>query len=173
MTTDCEKQRRRCKADEIRELLEQCPRTTSELACVNHRFSACIHLLRQRGWEVREGRSDTGEPLWSLGSFVPRVDVTDDMKQAYYDSQHWKAKRQERLRFDDFSCCLCGMSVDLQVHHWRYDLFAEKLEDLATLCEMCHLSIHQNENIRIHFPHTVTPEIAEKMRLTCVVAQNA
>jgi len=69
----------------------------------------------------------------------------------------------KRLRLDGLECIFCGFSFSLQVHHWRYELFAERIEDLSTCCDECHTWIHENELIHIHFPHFVTPEIAVRL----------
>ena len=154
---------RECCATELLDVLAEGPKTTSQLVQVNHRFSASVCVLRKQGWTIYEGKTDSGESLWSLGSRTEMVEVTDEMKAAYYTSEHWKTRRADRLRYDSHQCCLCRMRFCLQVHHWKYELFAEQLKDLCTLCEPCHEAIHKNEHIRIHFPHYVTPEVGQRL----------
>ncbi len=55
---------------------------------------------------------------------------------------------------------------ELEVHHWRYELFAESVEEeLATFCATHHAAIHKFLGPRsdVHFPHYVTPEIAQRI----------
>ena len=160
-----ERQRWRNKADHLLALLRERPRTTRELIEIHgHRFSASKRLLVERGFTIHRRQMDDGDTEWAIGSYVPRIEVTEDMKAAYYSSSHWHDMRRKRLEFDRRQCVLCRVAFDLQVHHWRYDLFSEQLCDLATLCDACHEAIHANENISIHFPHFVSIDVAERLR---------
>jgi 5-methylcytosine-specific restriction endonuclease McrA len=159
--TDEDRQRVRSQADRMLEHLGRGAATASELVeNIGHRFASSIHVLRQRGYVISTQKNGNGEYVYSLGQRVLMVEVTDEMKAAYYQTEHWKAKRRERREFDEHRCCHCRSTQSLEVHHWNYDLFQEDLSDLATLCSVCHERIHNNANIRIHFPKTVLPEIA-------------
>lgn len=165
MITDAtpSKEVRATSADRLLALLQDGPKTTAQLIVQHgHRFSAAKRVLVERGWTIDAVTID-GEVTWILGPYTPLVEVTDEMKAAYYSTEHWRTKRQERLRFDGFECIFCGFGMNLEVHHWKYDLFCERVEDLATSCAECHEWIHANEQIHIHFPHFVTPEIAAKL----------
>lgn len=62
----------------------------------------------------------------------------------YLKSEHWQKMRQDRLTFDDFRCVLCNSGVGLNVHHRDYSrLGFEKLNDVLTLCELCHMTFHK------------------------------
>jgi hypothetical protein len=59
----------------------------------------------------------------------------------------WQKKRLEILNRDDFKCLVCGDgSETLHVHHKRYEKGCEPWdypnEELCTLCETCHSSVH-------------------------------
>jgi hypothetical protein len=57
----------------------------------------------------------------------------------YLVSKYWKRIRQEVLVRDKFACKQCGSKIDLQVDHIRYGEWGnERLEDLHTLCKVCH-----------------------------------
>lgn len=63
----------------------------------------------------------------------------------YIKSEKWKLKRQKVIDKVGYECEQCGKEHGLQVHHKTYDnLFNELLEDLQLLCNMCHLSKHDN-----------------------------
>jgi hypothetical protein len=157
------KEARATSADRLLSLLQDGPKTTAQLIVQHgHRFSAAKRNLVERGWAIDSVTLD-GEVTWTRGLYTPLVEVTDEMKAAYYAGEHWKAKRQERLRRDGFACIFCGFGLTLEVHHWKYDLFAESVDDLSTTCAECHEWIHANEQIHIHFPHYVTPEIAARL----------
>lgn len=158
-----DKQRAKTRAEELLELLQGGPKTTAELVVWNHRFSASVRLLRERGYQIHRGTTEHGEILWTLHGRRLMVEVTDEMKSAYYLTPHWRAKRQEVLRRDKNTCVFCPYGLRVEVHHWRYELFNEDLRDLTTVCEECHRWIHENEQISIHFPHYVTPEIAARI----------
>ena len=170
METDFKVGAHRRKADCCLDVLRVGPATTEQLiGTVGHRFSTYIDQLRKRGYEIETVDLKDGTGNWShrITGYPPveRVRVTPEMQSAYYDGDHWRAVRRDRLEFDNNRCCHCHCPVPpLQVHHWRYDLFAEKRADLMTLCEPCHQDIHATENVNVHFPRFVDAEIAERLQ---------
>lgn len=134
---------------------------SKDLIPITHRFSASILNLRERGHRIINRRCDDESFEWLYEGYEPRAAVKEDEQSAYYHSPHWRAKRQERLAFDNYRCCQCHSTTDLHVHHWRYDLFAERLEDLTTLCKVCHAKVH--DELPIHFPRFVSWSIKEKL----------
>lgn len=68
----------------------------------------------------------------------------------YIQSNQWKIIRKMRLKVDGYQCQTCGDNIDLEVHHkyagpphFKYAaiLGKEKLEELITLCKICHEAI--------------------------------
>lgn len=55
-------------------------------------------------------------------------------------SPEWARIRDERVRLDQGKCTRCGRSdLRLEVHHRTYErLGDERIEDLETLCVLCH-----------------------------------
>ncbi len=155
-------QKKLSQASRTLELLEVGPRTTIELFAVGPRPAAYVRQLRLMGYIIHS--EITGKvATYSLLGQVEMVEVTDAMQSRYYETEHWKRTRRSRLDFDACACRLCGSAHELQVHHWRYDLFAEQLCDLLTVCRTCHLQLHSYENVHCHFPRYVLPEIAERL----------
>lgn len=61
----------------------------------------------------------------------------------YLKTKHWRARRLEILERDNHQCQACGDTKSLHVHHKRYNhLWAERDDDLITLCEECHRTTH-------------------------------
>lgn len=61
----------------------------------------------------------------------------------YLQSDAWKAKRKAVLIRDGLRCVLCGHEKNLHVHHVTYDrIYDEDLEDLITVCHVCHSGLH-------------------------------
>jgi len=58
----------------------------------------------------------------------------------YLNSKHWQeVKRKHKER----KCEICESPYLLNLHHLKYNnLNKEKADDLATLCEFCHLASH-------------------------------
>ena len=60
----------------------------------------------------------------------------------YLRSPAWRHKRERRLKLDGYTCQQCGktsMDYRLEVHHLTYErLGHERMEDLLTLCILCH-----------------------------------
>lgn len=132
-----------------------------ELVPVTHRFSASIHELRNRGHHIEGRRTDDGTFEWLYSGFEPRVAVAAAEKQSYYLTAHWRAKRIERLDMDSYRCVQCHATDELEVHHWRYDLFAEQVQDLTTLCAVCHRKVH--DALAIHFPKHVSWAVKQRL----------
>lgn len=132
-----------------------------------HRFSTGVNMLRKRGYEINSERDGPG-CRYALISEPPieRVKVTKAMQAGYYDSSHWAEKRKERREFDGNKCCWCGTSNEtLHVHHWKYDLFAEEITDLMTLCVPCHDKIHAAiRKSMVHFPEYVDAATAALLK---------
>lgn len=63
--------------------------------------------------------------------------------RSYLKSDEWKSVRRRKLFDADFKCERCGRLTGLEVHHKTYDrLGAERMEDLAVLCRVCHRQEH-------------------------------
>ncbi len=60
----------------------------------------------------------------------------------------WQKVRQERLKFDNYKCVVCGKDVRdvaYQTHHLCYQrLGHERLRDVITMCPGCHKEFHAN-----------------------------
>ena len=70
--------------------------------------------------------------------------MSAEEKQQYLASAEWKALRQQVLARDEHKCKSCNSTNSLRIHHISYyNLGAENLEDLVTLCESCHNSLHK------------------------------
>ncbi len=67
-------------------------------------------------------------------------------------SSKWKTICAQIRNRDDNKCRLCDSTEKLHVHHLTYErLGNERLQDLVTLCELCHSDQHKLANtIRIN-----------------------
>jgi 5-methylcytosine-specific restriction endonuclease McrA len=70
--------------------------------------------------------------------------------ESYIKSSEWTAKRETRLKYDNYTCKGCGDTENLEVHHiyggppfysYKKPLGEEELEDLITFCKWCHEGI--------------------------------
>lgn len=76
----------------------------------------------------------------------------------YIHSEAWSKKRQERLRIDGFKCQRCGATEKLEVHHVTYNTLGnENMNDLITLCELCHTKIHAVDSLSWCLKHKRYP----------------
>ena len=70
--------------------------------------------------------------------------------EEYYRTEHWKAIREERLEYDNYTCTECSQTRDdgvtLQVHHYPHSyrvLGHETMADLVTRCRKCHHDLYK------------------------------
>jgi len=90
------------------------------------RLAPAIDMLRN-GWGfVIEGTGASTDPyqLTNPKQWPQKVKTTEQLKQLYYDSEHWAAVRKQRFEFDDYRCVCCiGLSIgEIQCHHVAYNL---------------------------------------------------
>jgi hypothetical protein len=124
-----------------------------------HRGQAAVGSLRAMGHQI-----DTRRGFYVYVGFNPDMVKAKPHQQKYYETRHWKCKSAERKAFDNYRCVQCGSSENLETHHWKYDLFAEDLRDLCTLCAECHASIHDAvRGSSVHFPRYVTKQIRDRI----------
>ena len=129
------------------------------------RIAPAIEVLRNGYGFGIGGDGSQRNPYFLLdrGQWPTKVRTSPAMESAYYETDHWKETRQRRYEHDGYRCVVCigHNDCDLQCHHLVYNLFAEKLEELITVCEQHHELIH--ENSRIGFPIGVPLPIADRL----------
>ena len=63
--------------------------------------------------------------------------------QKYLESDEWRDRRNKRIDLDEHKCQICGARHNLEVHHLTYArIFNEDIDDLITLCDKCHRTVH-------------------------------
>jgi 5-methylcytosine-specific restriction endonuclease McrA len=68
--------------------------------------------------------------------------------QEYLRSPQWKEKRVLVMARDNNTCQHCKNTTATEIHHVRYDnIFDEPLEDLISLCNLCHSQAHKKGSI--------------------------
>jgi hypothetical protein len=134
--------------------------TTQHLVVhVGHRFSTSVQSLRELGWIIDKRPGEGRQYEYKLIGKVDLKPIEKSWADKYRDSAHWKARRQQRLTVDGFKCCDCKATENLEVHHWRYDLFEERLQDLMTLCHDCHQRLHARDCLRLSFPKKIDEKL--------------
>jgi CRISPR system Cascade subunit CasD len=74
-----------------------------------------------------------------------------------YTSEQWKTTRRERLLFDNGLCVFCKSPAE-EVHHVTYEnVGKERIEDLRSLCRLCHDACTQLEYGRDLRTHRIDP----------------
>lgn len=86
----------------------------------------------------------------NLDKLVQKLGYQDYRK--YLNSSHWKSVKVKLLRSKLVQrdsnglpvCEACGANKKLHVHHRTYKTIGkERIMDLALVCELCHMYIHQ------------------------------
>ena len=77
-----------------------------------------------------------------------RAGTSSGTYNLYLCTNHWKEIRAKKLGRTPL-CQVCKKNIATQVHHLRYNdengktiLYHEKLEDLLSVCEICHKDLH-------------------------------
>lgn len=133
------------------------------------RLAPAIEMLRNaHGFEIsgdgRKGTKDKKiqpyklEDRWQSPTLVA---VEDKHKNAYYETDHWKDLKVNREHLDYGACVSCKGTEDLRCHHVRYNLFAENLTELLTVCDEHHEVMHSSA--RLAFPRGMLPEHVRRM----------
>lgn len=137
-----------------------------DISCVDmelkwHRGQAVVGDLRKRGHIIHTIRG-----AYHYEGFRGDMVKAKLLQEAYYQTEHWRRKALQRKLFDSLRCTQCHSTDSLETHHWRYDLFNEKMSDLTTLCKQCHEKMHESiKGSSVHFPAYITQEMAERIRL--------
>jgi hypothetical protein len=143
---------------------QKLPKVVYERQHKGARLAPAIEVLRN-GWGFDIlGDGSIGNPYFLVDrlQYPTRVHVTPQMEAAYYASEHWTQTRTSRFEFDNYSCRICTVDEPAAfVHHVKYELFNESLDDLISVCERHHKMIHDNS--RIGFPIGCDVSIAEKL----------
>jgi hypothetical protein len=129
------------------------------------RLAPAIDVLKNGwGFEIM-GHGTQLDPYWLVNpqQSPTKVRTTQKLQDSYYETDHWKSKRQERYEFDNHRCVLCVGSCreKLQCHHITYNLFGESLDELMTVCECHHKLIH--DACKLKFPTGVETWVAERL----------
>ena len=61
----------------------------------------------------------------------------------YYNNQSFNLLRKRIFNRDDNSCKICRSTQKLNIHHWDKNHDNNKLDNLITLCYICHAGIHR------------------------------
>lgn len=153
------------KRAEMLERLKAGPLSTFEAERLHHRGQATIGALRDEGHQIELIKIDEVDHYRYCG-YEPRIKVTPEMQEAYYFSVHWKEASRQRREIDGYHCQRCKSNQELEVHHWRYELFHENVErDLITFCATCHQDVHEcaSGSKGMHFPRWVDAETAARL----------
>lgn len=140
------------------------PKVAYEQQYVGTRLAPAIERLRNAwGFEIHgDGSIKKPYAMPDRHQYPTKVEVTEAMQASYYSSSHWEATRRKRLERDKYSCVMClHVEPATNVHHARYDLFNESIDELIAICDRHHELIHDNS--RIGFPVGVDVSIAERL----------
>ena len=132
--------------------------------CLGKRLAPVIYKLRMDFGLHIAGHGKKADPYYmpDVKALPTLAQVSDDMKQAYYETSHWQLTREKRFRRDSHSCVLCFSHDSLACHHVTYSrLFGEWMQDLMTVCTECHEVIHSSCSMK--FPGGIHVKYAAQL----------
>jgi hypothetical protein len=129
------------------------------------RLAPAIDILRN-GWGFEiAGNGSKDDPYWLLNpdQSPAKVRTTSQLKDLYWECDHWAKIRDRRWQHDNFRCVLCVASCrdSIRCHHVVYNLFNETLDQVMTVCEFHHKMIHAACFLK--FPTGIETWIAERL----------
>lgn len=79
------------------------------------------------------------------------MNADDEKYRKYLQSDKWRNIARQRMKIDNFTCCMCGSRGTpvnpIEVHHLSYKaLYHEEdriYEDLMSVCRCCHKLVHK------------------------------
>lgn len=88
----------------------------------------------------------------SLDQLRQQALIAEYRKRPYAErrrTREWVVLKRQVHRRDQYRCRLCGRDdLQLHVHHSNYGNYAEeRLEDLITLCQICHQHFHSASEV--------------------------
>ena len=63
----------------------------------------------------------------------------------YIHSEYWRAKKIERLKIDNETCCICHKRLSYPIHHHiSYERLGHEnvVTDIISICNSCHTTFH-------------------------------
>jgi hypothetical protein len=98
-------------------------------------YAAYIDTLHATSYDYAYERNKY--PMYTKNESIIRY-------REYLKSEAWIAKKWQVFKRDEYQCQKCGTAKNIQCHHLTYEhLYNEPLDDLVTLCRLCHVSIHE------------------------------
>ncbi len=69
--------------------------------------------------------------------------------KSYRQSRVYKQERLKALKRDNYTCCMCGKTDNLHVHHMLGIACGGSfmVDNLVTLCSSCHTKQHKGEKV--------------------------
>jgi hypothetical protein len=69
---------------------------------------------------------------------------------AYLRSRRWTRRRAEYRETHDPICCVCSATRKLQLHHTTYVRLGWEIDqDLCWLCDLCHSTVHEMDDVSL------------------------
>jgi len=106
-------------------------------------------LVKARTYYVPRGHYSKKTKIYMVGSKKKNryyYGDRDYYRNDYLKSEHWKDLRAKKLQLNPV-CEKCGSNKRVEPHHLIYkNLHDICVEDLMTLCRICHEELHRNEN---------------------------
>lgn len=87
------------------------------------------------------------QPLVPISSEEAINTLIDMEYKKYLRTEYWGLVRRVMHEIIGYKCEVCGTDKYIAIHHFNYDnLGKETVNDLACLCEQCHIGIHNSES---------------------------
>lgn len=87
------------------------------------------------------------QPLVQVDSEEAITKLVNMKYKKYLETEYWSLVRNTMHELIGYKCEICGAIEHIHIHHFNYgSIGKETFNDLACLCEECHLGIHGSES---------------------------
>lgn len=119
---------------------------TKPLNFKNHSKNVRGEFFSERFNQWKNEKQSEGNYIYEISKQLKFLKSTYYQYLQYLQCEQWRAVRLLALERDKWICQLCKKVRATEVHHLTYiNLGNEKLEDLISYCNICHLLKHKRQ----------------------------
>lgn len=103
--------------------------------------------MKGYGDKMKSFKGKLVKPLVDVESNEILLELRNMKYSKYLQTDYWGTVRNIMHELIGYKCEICGNENHIHVHHFNYGSIGEEtINDLACICEECHIGIHNSES---------------------------